>query len=215
MFTGIIEDIGSISDIRKSGGKWEFCIKTHLGDQGIHEGDSIAIDGVCLTATRLEKGIFFADASLETLSLTTLKDKKTGNRVNIERAMASDGRFGGHFVMGHVDGIGTITDIKKAGDSIRLEVEISPGLSRYIVKKGSVAIDGISLTVNEQHDKMFSVNIIPFTSSKSTIGEKKMRDRVNIETDIIGKYIESFMDKADKKGINMNFLYEYGFVKGE
>jgi riboflavin synthase len=215
MFTGIIEDIGLISDIRKSGGKWEFCIKTAIGDRGIHEGDSIAIDGVCLTATRLEKGIFYADASLETLSLTTLKDKKTGSRVNIERAMASDGRFGGHFVMGHVDGIGTITNIGKAGDSIRIEVEIPSDLSRYIVKKGSIAINGISLTVNEQRDNMFTVNVIPFTASKTTIGEKRMGDKVNIETDIIGKYIESFMDKSSKQGITRNFLYEQGFIKGE
>jgi riboflavin synthase len=214
MFTGIIEDIGSISDIRKSGGKWEFCIKTNIGDRGIHEGDSIAIDGVCLTVTRLEKGMFYADASLETLSLTTLKDKKTGSRVNIERAMASDGRFGGHFVMGHVDGIGTITSISKAGDSIKIEVEIPSDLSRYIVKKGSVAINGISLTVNEQHDNMFIVNVIPFTVSKTTIGEKRMSDKVNIETDIIGKYIESFINKSSKKGVTMNFLYEQGFIKG-
>ncbi|MCX5812189.1 MAG: riboflavin synthase [Proteobacteria bacterium] len=215
MFTGIIEDIGSISDIRKSGGKWEFCIKTVFGDQGIHEGDSIAIDGVCLTATSLKKDMFYADASLETLSLTTLKDKKTGSRVNIERAMASDGRFGGHFVMGHVDGIGTITNISKEGDSIRLEVEIPSDLSRYIVRKGSVAINGISLTVNEQRGNIFSVNIIPFTVSKTTIGEINVHNKVNIETDIIGKYIESFVDKVSKKGITMNFLYEQGFIKGE
>lgn len=215
MFTGIIEDIGSISEIRKSGGKWEFCIKTVFGDRSIHEGDSIAIDGVCLTVTRFEKGMFYADASLETLSLTTLKDKKTGSKVNIERAMPPDGRFGGHFVMGHVDGIGTITNISKAGDSIRIEVEIPSDLSRYIVKKGSIAINGISLTVNEQRGNMFTVNVIPFTVSKTTIGEKNISDKVNIETDIIGKYIESFMDKSNKKGITMNFLYEQGFIKGE
>jgi len=168
-----------------------------------------------LTATRLEKGIFYADASLETLNLTTLKDRKSGDPVNIERALASDGRFGGHFVMGHVDGIGTIKNIKTAGDSTRIEIEIPHDLSRYIVKKGSITVDGISLTVNEQHDNMFAVNIIPFTSSKAIIGKKRMYDKVNIETDIIGKYIESFMEKADKKGISMGFLYEQGFIKGE
>lgn len=215
MFTGIIEDVGFIADIRKSGGKWEFCIKTYLSDQGIYEGDSIAVDGVCLTATRLERGTFYADASLETLNLTTLKNKKSGDPVNIERAMASDGRFGGHFVMGHVDGIGTIKNIKTAGDSIRIEIEIPQDLSRYIVKKGSITIDGISLTVNEQHDNMVVVNIIPFTSLKATIGKKRMYDKVNIETDIIGKYIERFMEKPDRKGISMGFLYEQGFIKGE
>ena len=152
---------------------------------------------------------------METLNLTTLKDKRTGDKVNIEMAMASDGRFGGHFVTGHVDGVGTIRNIVKEADSIKLTVEVHPDLSRYIVKKGSVAIDGISLTVNEQRDNIFTVNIIPYTASRTTIGEKNLRDKVNIETDIIGKYIESFIEKGSKKGITMGFLYEHGFVKGD
>jgi riboflavin synthase len=215
MFTGIIEDIGIITNISKLGGKWEFSIKTSLLSQDIQEGDSISIDGVCLTATKVEKDTCFADTSLETLSLTTLKEKRTGNRVNIERAMKSDGRFGGHIVMGHVDGIGTIVGMKKEGDSIRLEIEIPSNISRYIVKKGSVAVDGISLTVNDQRDTIFVVNIIPYTTSRTTIGAKNMRDKVNIETDIVGKYVESFMSKAKGKGIDLNFLYEHGYVKGE
>lgn len=215
MFTGIIEDTGTIDNISKLSGKWELCIKTVLLGQDIREGDSISVDGVCLTVTRLEGAVFYADASAETLNLTTLRDKKTGSRVNIERALKSDGRFGGHFVMGHVDGVGTIVNINKEGDSIRLEVEAPPDLSRYIVRKGSVALDGISLTVNEQRDNLFTVNIIPYTAYKTTIGEKGLRDKLNIETDIIGKYIESFMVQSKKKEITMNFLYEHGFVKGE
>ena len=117
MFTGIIEDIGSILSIRKSSGKWEFSIKTVLAKAGIREGDSVSIDGVCLTATTIMGDGFVADASLETLRVTTLAEKKTGARVNIERAMGADGRFGGHFVMGHVDCVGTIADKKRAGDS--------------------------------------------------------------------------------------------------
>jgi riboflavin synthase len=215
MFTGIIEDIGSILSIRKSSGKWEFYIKTVLVKTGIREGDSISIDGVCLTATTITGDGFIADASLETLKVTTLAEKKTGVRVNIERAMGADGRFGGHFVMGHVDGIGTIADMKKAGDSVRLSVEIPLDITRYIVKKGSVAIDGISLTVNEQRNNIFTVNIIPFTTSTTTIGEKNPKDKVNIETDIIGKYIESFLTKDKNKGVDLDFLYKHGYARGD
>jgi riboflavin synthase len=215
MFTGIIEDVGTIIGIDKSGGKWEFHVKATLSPPPIAEGDSVAIDGVCLTATKIRADVFSADASLETLSLTTLKEKKAGERINVERAMRSDGRFGGHMVMGHIDGMGTITGMKKEGDSIRLEVEVKADLSRYIVKKGSIAIDGISLTVNEQRDNIFFVNIIPYTASRATIGGKNLRDRVNIETDIVGKYIESFIAKGHRKGIDLNFLYSYGYIKGE
>jgi riboflavin synthase len=215
MFTGIIEDIGSIFSIRKSSGKWEFSIKTVLAKTGIREGDSISVDGVCLTATMITEDGFVADASLETLKVTTLAEKKTGVRVNIERAMSAAGRLDGHFVMGHVDCVGTIVDIKKAGDSVRLSVEIPLDITRYIVKKGSVAVDGISLTVNEQRNNIFTVNIIPFTASKSTIGEKIPKDKVNIETDIIGKYIESFLTKDKNKGVDLDFLYKHGYVRGD
>lgn len=215
MFTGIIEDIGSILSIKKSSGKWEFSIKTVLARAGIREGDSISIDGVCLTATRITEDGFVADASLETLKVTTLAEKKTGTKVNIERAMGADGRFGGHFVMGHVDCVGAIAGIKKAGDSVRFSIEIPLDFTRYIVKKGSVAIDGISLTVNEQRHNIFTVNIIPFTTSKTTLGEKNPKDKVNIETDIVGKYIESFLLKDKNKGVDLDFLYKHGYVRGD
>jgi riboflavin synthase len=215
MFTGIIEDIGSIFAIKKSSGKWEFSIKTTLAKAGIGEGDSVSIDGVCLTATKITGDSFVADASLETLKVTTLAEKKTGVRVNIERAMGADGRFGGHFVMGHVDSVGTIVDIKKSGDSVRFSVEIPLDITRYIVKKGSIAIDGISLTVNEQRHNIFTVNIIPFTVSKTTLGEKNPKDKVNIETDIVGKYIESFLIKNKSKGVDLDFLYKHGYVRGD
>jgi riboflavin synthase len=215
MFTGIIEDIGTLISINKMGGRWELSVKTSIPPHDIKEGDSISIDGVCLTVTRIAKGMFYVDASLETLNLTTLKEKKAGSRVNIERAIKSDGRFGGHIVMGHVDGIGTIVDIKKSGDSARLEIKIPADISKHIVKKGSVAIDGISLTVNEQSDNTFTVNIIPYTLSKTTLSKKNLRDKVNIETDIIGKYIESFILKSKDKGIDFDFLYKHGYIRGE
>ena len=215
MFTGIIEDIGIIANINKMSGRWEISLKTALQPATIKEGDSISVDGVCLTATKLSGNIFSVDVSLETLRLTTLKDKKTGQKVNLERAMSADGRFGGHLVTGHIDGIGTIANKRKEGDSVRLVIEVPPSLSRYIVGKGSIAIDGISLTVNEQRDNIFTVNIIPYTVSRTTIGEKNLRDTINIETDIIGKYVESFLKKDKNKSIDMDFLYRHGYVKGE
>jgi len=215
MFTGIIEDVGLIAGINKLEGRWEFSLKTTLQSATIKEGDSISVDGVCLTATKLSGNIFSVDVSLETLRLTTLKDKKTGQKVNLERAMSADGRFGGHLVTGHIDGIGTIANKRKEGDSVRLVVEVPPSLSRYIVGKGSIAIDGISLTVNEQRDNIFTVNIIPYTVSRTTIGEKNLRDVINIETDIIGKYVENFLSKDKNKSIDMDFLYRHGYIKGE
>ena len=215
MFTGIIEDIGVIANINKMAGRWEISLKTALQPSTIKEGDSISVDGVCLTVTRLSGNIFSVDASLETLQRTTLKDKRTGQKVNLERAMSAESRFGGHLVTGHIDGVGSIVEKGKEGDSVKLVIEVSPSLSRYIVGKGSVAINGISLTVNEQRDNMFTVNIIPYTVSRTTIGEKNLRDAINIETDIIGKYVESFLTKGKSKSIDKDMLYRHGYIKGE
>ncbi|MCX8110093.1 MAG: riboflavin synthase [Syntrophorhabdaceae bacterium] len=214
MFTGIIEDIGEITAINRSGGRWEFSIKTRLLKEDIKEGDSICVDGVCLTVTRLTSTNFYADASLETINVTTLGKKSVGERVNLERAMGAGSRFGGHFVTGHVDCIGTVRKKDPAGDSIRLSIEVPEDISRFIVKKGSVSIDGISLTVNSKDVNIFTVNIIPYTFMRTTIGEKEVGSRVNIETDIIGKYVESFLERTEKKGIDMDFLYKHGYIKG-
>ena len=189
-------------------------VKTNLSIAGIKEGDSISVDGVCLTATKLSGNIFTADASLETLRLTSLKEKKTGQHVNLERAMSADGRFGGHLVTGHIDGTGVVVKRTKEGDSEQFVIEVSPEISSNIVKKGSIAIDGISLTVNDRHDNTFTVNIIPYTVSRTTIGEKNLRDVVNIETDIIGKYVEHFLRRRNGD-IDKEFLSRYGFIKGE
>lgn len=215
MFTGIIEDTGTIAAIEKKSGSWVFAIKNSFDPGSVHEGDSVCVDGVCLTATSVGKDMFSVDASLETLGLTTLKGKMTGQKVNLERAMTMEGRFGGHIVTGHVDGIGTIKDIGKEGDSIRITIEVPPEIGRFIVRKGSVAIDGISLTVNEQHDNTFTINIIPYTASRTTILGKNLRDKINIETDIIGKYVESFLAKREGKRIDLEFLSRHGFIKGE
>ena len=214
MFTGIIEDVSKIADVRKLTGRWEFYVRTKLDPHNIGEGDSVAIDGVCLTATRVMKDGFYADASLETLGVTTLREKKPGDPVNLERAMRADGRFGGHIVMGHVDGVGVIKDVKKEGDSLRLEIETNPDISRYVVRKGSITLDGVSLTVNERRDNLFTVNIIPHTAAKTTIGLKKALDKMNIETDVIGKYIDSLIARDKGQGMDLRFLYEHGYVKG-
>jgi riboflavin synthase len=214
MFTGIIEDVGSIAGIGKGEGRWTFTIRTGFNPGDVREGDSIAVNGVCLTVTGLEGGSFKADASLETLSLTTLRGSSINDRVNLERAMRADSRLGGHIVMGHVDGIGRIVAIGPEGDSLKVEIETPAELSRYIVKKGSVAIDGISLTVNDQRDNRFTLNVIPYSAAKTTLGSKNLRDHVNVETDIVGRYVEKFVTRGEKDGSDLDFLYRYGYFKG-
>jgi riboflavin synthase len=215
MFTGIIEDIGTITAINKMSGRWDFSVGTSLTMTEIRQGDSIAVDGVCLTVTALEREAFHADASLETLSATTLDGKSVNDRVNLERAMKADSRLGGHIVMGHVDGIGRIETIKQAGDSIAYTIGVPKEVGRYVVRKGSVSVDGISLTVNEQSDTTFTVNIIPYTTSKTTIGLKAPGDKVNIETDILGRYVEKFLTAGRKSGVDLDFLYTYGYIRGK
>jgi len=213
MFTGIIETIGTITHINKRSGKWEFFIRIPQQGEPITQGESIAIDGVCLTVVSIEKDVVCVDASLETLHITTLKQKEAGMMVNVERSMKATGRFGGHFVTGHVDCIGTIVGIQKEGDSVQLTIEIPSHFSPFIVVKGSVAVDGISLTVNSQRDNNFIVNIIPYTATHTTITGKRLRDKVNIETDVVGKYIANFLKKESKKDIDIDFLYNHGFIK--
>jgi len=213
MFTGIIEDLGTIAAIDRMSGRWEFSLRTALSLSGIHEGDSIAVDGVCLTVTKVGQETFSADASLETLNVTTLSNKTVNDRVNLERAMRADSRFGGHIVMGHVDATGEIEGISKAGDSIQYTIRIPEEISRYIVRKGSVAVDGISLTVNEQSATTFTVNVIPYTASQTTIALRVLGDKVNIETDILGRYVENFL-KGQKEGVDLDFLYRYGYIRG-
>ncbi len=214
MFTGIIEDMGSVAGIGKGGGRWTFTVLAGFGPGDIREGDSIAVNGVCLTVTGIKGASFDADASLETLSLTTLKGLAINDRVNLERAMRLDSRLGGHLVTGHVDGVGRIVAIGPEGDSLKIEIETPAEISRYIVRKGSVAIDGISLTVNDQRDKKFTLNVIPYSAANTTIGSKKSGDHVNVETDILGRYVEKFVTRGEKEGPDLEFLYRYGYIKG-
>lgn len=193
MFTGIIEEIGTIESIRQGGKNSDLVIRAQTVLEGTKIGDSIAVNGICLTVTSLSGGSFTADVMNETLRRSSLSKLRAGSRVNLERAMKNDGRFGGHIVSGHVDGTGTITKIRKDGIAVWYTVETPPEILHYVVEKGSIAIDGISLTVAAVSEKDFSVSIIPHTAKETILSEKKVGDAVNLENDIIGKYVERFM----------------------
>ena len=215
MFTGIIEEIGTVSAVKKGALQTRLSVSGEkiFGDLKI--GDSVAVNGVCLTAAEISGKTFTADVMNETLNRSSLSGLKPGSHVNLERAMAADGRFGGHIVAGHVDGTGTVTDIKKDGNAVWYTIEADYTIIMYIVEKGSVAIDGISLTVAGVTDSSFSVSIIPHTAAETILSEKKCGDKVNLENDIIGKYVEKLMsyNKPEKSQsrITAEFLARNGF----
>ena len=211
MFTGIIEEVGEITGLRQTGTSTVLGVraKTVLG--GTKIGDSIAVNGVCLTVVRLTGDGFDGDVMPETLRRTNLGKLKPKSRVNLERAMAADGRFGGHIVAGHVDGTGTITELKPEGNAVWVTVSAAPELLRYIVEKGSITIDGISLTVAYVDDSCFKVSIIPHTGEETTLLTRTAGYEVNLETDIVGKYVEKLMQPAKdaakpKSGLSAEFL---------
>jgi len=208
MFTGIIEEIGAIS--RRSGTELAILAKTVLED--IHEGDSIAVNGVCLTVAAFSKDGFVAQVSPETWSRTALGQLKPGHAVNLERAMRADGRFGGHFVLGHVDGVGRIAAITDQGEFSLWRFDAPDEVAQYLVPKGSVAIDGISLTVVAPERNAFSVAIIPTTLKNTTLGAKRPNDRVNLEADVIGKHIRHYITRDGSGGITADFLAQHGFA---
>ena len=191
-FTGIIETVGVVAKCDAS----SLFIKAEKILDGTHIGDSIAVNGVCLTVTRLTEGGFYADVMPETFSRSNLGELTAGSRVNLERAMAADGRFGGHIVSGHIDGRGKITKIKNDGNAVRFWNTSDEKILRLIVEKGSIAIDGISLTVVSVSDSDFSISIIPHTLGETTLGSKQVGDTVNLEHDIIGKYVERLLGKT-------------------
>ena len=214
MFTGIIEEVGTVKAVKRSGTSSFIEIQAKKVLEDIHLGDSIAVNGVCLTVTHCDGSIFRADVMNETLSRSSLGSLTTGSLVNLERAMAADGRFGGHIVSGHIDGTGTVSDIRNDGIAVWYTITAPPELLRYIVEKGSIAIDGISLTVAKVTETSFSVSIIPHTAAQTILGTKKTGDMVNLENDIIGKYVEKLMKPAEaapQSGITMEFLAKNGF----
>lgn len=214
MFTGIIEEVGTVK-ARKTGILELYASKV-LED--VHLGDSIAVNGVCLTVTSFTSQSFCVDVMPETFRRTSLGALTIGSKVNLERAMAANGRFGGHIVAGHVDATGTISNLKKEGNAIWVTVETPASLLKYMIEKGSITIDGISLTIAAVTDHDFSVSIIPHTGEETTLLQKKIGEAVNLECDMIGKYVEkllSFQSKEESKpaqsNITLDFLARNGF----
>lgn len=209
MFTGIVEGLGKVKRLVMKGADAVLEIEAGIDLADISLGDSIAVSGACLTVTSLQQNLFQADVSAETLSRTTLKYLQAGHTVNLEKSLRVGGFVGGHFVLGHVDATGRILSQTRQSGSLILAVEMKENISRYLVEKGSVAIDGISLTVNKLEKSRFYVNIIPHTAANTTLVTRKEADLVNIETDILGKCVEKLLQS--NKGIDKDFLVKHGF----
>jgi riboflavin synthase len=221
MFTGIIEGLGTIGAIRPAGQGKRLTIEADYALDQTKIGDSIAVNGACLTVVKISGSTFEVDLSPETLSTSTFDKAKQGDRLNLERAMRLSDRIDGHLVLGHVDGIGIIEQQQKLGNAIGVSIAVPAAVSRYMIHKGSVAVDGISLTINALTPKSFTVSIIPHTGRLTTIGMKQKGQPVNIETDMIGKYVERFvqgelMTDSEKTttspGIDMELLAKSGFL---
>lgn len=220
MFTGIIEGLGTITELRSSGQGTQVSVAADFSLEGTRIGDSISVNGVCLTAVRLGERRFSADVSPETLARSTFGRARIGERVNLERALRLSDRLDGHLVSGHVDGCGKIAGRSRDANAIRIDVEVPAALTRYMIEKGSVAVDGVSLTINSCATDRFQVSIIPHTARMTTVGIKTVGSEVHIETDLIGKYVERFLrgkkDPADGPGaggIDRDFLARTGFLK--
>ena len=216
MFTGIIEELGTIKQISMQGGFGQIAIKANKVLEGTKIGDSIAVNGICLTVTSLQQDGFTADVMAETVRRSSLDLARKGDMVNLERAMAADGRFGGHIVSGHIDGTGKIVAYKKEENAVWVTIESTEKILEFIIEKGSICIDGISLTVASVSDSNFQVSVIPHTGEETTLLKKKQGDVVNLENDVVGKYIQKFMgmksnnEKDSQSGITMEFLEKYG-----
>lgn len=219
MFTGLIEETGNIQNIQKGSRSGILTIGCRTVLENTRVGDSIAVNGVCLTVTSLGSGYFTADAMPETLSRSSLGGLRPGSLVNLERAMPADGRFGGHIVSGHIDGTGRVTAIENDDNAVWYTVSAGKDILRYIVEKGSVTIDGISLTVAYVDEQRFKVSIIPHTQKVTALHERRVGDIVNLECDIIGKYVEKLLtpytpeEKGEPKagGLTEGFLRAHGF----
>jgi riboflavin synthase len=211
MFTGIVEGSGKVVRLTMKGADATLEVEAAIDLSEVSLGDSIAVNGACLTVISKTAKTFTADVSAESLSRTTLKHLQIGHQVNLEKSLRVGGFLGGHFVLGHVDGIGRILSKTQKSGSLIFAIEADTPLSRYIVEKGSIAIDGISLTVNKLEKGRFYVNIIPYTAAYTTLVGKKEGEWVNIETDVLGKYVEKLLQTP--RGIDKDFLAEHGFIK--
>jgi riboflavin synthase len=193
MFTGIVEEMGSVRSLREQQGAWLLAVAARQTLQGTRLGDSIAVNGVCLTVTALDSGTFTFGLAPETLSRTNLGDLKTGDGVNLERSMAADGRFGGHFVQGHVDGTGVLLARTADGDSLRMTVQAPADVLRRVVPKGYIAVDGTSLTVIDVSEDRFTFMLVAYTRQHIVLPRRALGSRVNLEVDVIAKYVEKLL----------------------
>ncbi|MDO5142784.1 MAG: riboflavin synthase [Eubacteriales bacterium] len=215
MFTGIVEEVGTVEQVQRGRHSAVLTIRARTVLEGTKLGDSIAVNGICLTVTGLPSGCFTADVMHETLDRSSLAGLRPGTRVDLERAMPADGRFGGHIVSGHVDGVGRIVRIRRDDTAIWYTVQATPSVLRYVVEKGSVTIDGISLTVAKVTDTTFSISAIPHTVANTVLADRREGDAVNLETDVIGKYVEKLLQPAEAprggSTLTKEFLTRHGF----
>lgn len=200
MFTGIVEELGEVTAVEDLGDASRFRLRGPVVTEGAKHGDSIAVNGVCLTVVDTEDGEFTADVMAETLKRSSLGALAVGSRVNLERPMVADGRFGGHIVQGHVDGTGTITGREPSEHWELVTVSLPAGLARYVVEKGSITVDGVSLTVVDAGDDHFTISLIPTTLALTTLGLKQPGDPVNLEVDVIAKYVERLLGAPEEMG---------------
>ena len=218
MFTGLIQDVGKIQSIEPAQGGVRLTVSSRLNLATVKIGDSVSVDGVCLTVVRMSGITFTVEVSPETLRRSTLSAAAQGRPVNLETALRMSDPLGGHLVSGHVDGTGEVLEAMPEGNSWRYRFRVPRGIGRYLVEKGSVAVDGISLTVAECGDEEFSASVIPHTAQSTTLGQKKPGDRVNLENDIIAKYVEKFMRQREDPGkeasrIDTSLLARHGFTR--
>ncbi|WP_372868077.1 riboflavin synthase [Planomicrobium okeanokoites] len=210
MFTGIVEEVGHVTSLRAKPQAMELTIACALILEDIKRGDSISINGVCLTVSTYDQHSFTVDVIPETVKSSTMSDLRTGARVNLERAMPANGRFGGHFVSGHVDGVGVIRSVKKESNAVTKTIELESSLMKYMMVKGSISVDGTSLTVFSVGKNTVTISLIPTTQEDSLLGEKGIGERVNIECDLLAKYTER-IQQSDKPEMSRSWLAEHGF----
>ena len=210
MFTGLVTDIGTIARITRRGDSASIAIETDYDTGDLKIGESIAVDGACLTVTTISDRSFHVDASPETLARTTLGDRRTGDGVHLERALRLADRLGGHFVLGHVDGVGTVERRAKSGNAWLLDLKAPPTVSPYLIEKGSITVDGVSLTINEVDGPRFGLAIIPHTAEKTLLGDYEPGRRVNLEADVVGKYVHKFA-QPHRDDLSIEDLTEAGF----
>lgn len=218
MFTGLVEEVGTMQGLARGSKKCVLTVGCHTVLKGTQIGDSILTNGICLTVTNMGANYFTADVMNETLARSDLGTTRPGSPLNLERAMPADGRFGGHIVSGHIDDVGTIAKIEEDDNAVWFTVNAEKSLLHYVVEKGSIAMDGISLTVAYVDDKCFKVSLIPHTREVTNLASKRVGDPLNLETDIIGKYVEKFVtggpapaEKEEPSGLTMDFLRANGF----